>query len=562
MELANEVVDPAVSRLGRLAVERGWLDPSGLDRALAEQRRRDEAGRHEPLGAILVALGLMDAPRLGEVLVAQQRARRHARPAPPRLSRHENAVIGAWLIDAGIVDALAIERLTRLQREALRDGDHKQLGELALELDLVPAGRLGEVTAWLEDPRGADARFAARPDLAWLLDQFVAAHESSGELGRYQLVVQRSGVPGEVGRVFALAPDRPMLIGRDVPMGLTIDEPLAAGVHAQLAIDDVGRLVVTDLGSEGGTFAAGVRMDAAALSPGDAFRIGGTILSYVDRDGDEPSSSTISSILAELEIAPGSEGPAPEPAAGAGVAATVAHVDRTRAIFREFYARESQLRALADDVAPGGAAPRLGTDAPAQRPSSRVPVSGRMARMRRASSRVSLVARARLLRSSVRAHPWWRAAVVGAVVLVAALFAVSATSLARRSAGPPSAVPGAVRALHLPPPAEVPVDAGGPGSALDDAPFEATLHRSRVLRGPTGDRFAGFLVHEGRTLACEISVDRLDAMVRLRLPLPDGIRVRVRGRAAPYSGVGVLLPDGTRARTRLELESLEVQDAR
>ncbi len=540
MVLADAVVVPSVSWLGRLAVDRGWLVPQELELALAEQLRRDEAGRHDPLGAILVERGLVDPRRLGELLVAQQRLRRRARPAPPRLSRHENVAIGAWLIDAGIVDAAAIEHLTRLQREALRDGDHKMLGEIALERDLVPAGRLFEVTAWMLDPFGAGGRFAASPDQARLLALFVAAHESTSDLGRFQVIVQRSAVAGEAGRVFGIAPDRPMLIGRDVPTGLTIDDPLVSRVHAQLAIDAAGQLVVTDLGSGDGVFAAGERVGTARLASGDAFRIGGTILSFHDRER-EPACSTLVSILAELEIGCGDDRPGADPAM-VRRGGTVAQIDRVRAIFREFYARESQLRLLGGN---GGALP------PTAR-ASVVPARGiappptRASRRRLAPSRVS-----------------WRrrATVVSGVFAVAVAIAVGTATLTRRAVASPPWVPEAVRGLRLPPLVPPPAEAAGAGSYLDDRTFTATIHRSRVLRGPGGDLFAGFLVHEGRTFACEVAVDRLDTEVRLRLPLPEGALVRVRGREAPYVGPGALLPDGSRARTRLELESLAVLEA-
>jgi CheY-like chemotaxis protein len=58
--------------LGLYLVDAGVLDPAGLERALAEQRRRAAAGRPEQLGAVLTGLGLVTAAELAAALDRQR----------------------------------------------------------------------------------------------------------------------------------------------------------------------------------------------------------------------------------------------------------------------------------------------------------------------------------------------------------------------------------------------------------------------------------------------------------------------------------------------------------
>ena len=73
------------------------------------------------------------------------------------------------------------------------------------------------------------------------------------------------------GRVFRLEGET--VVGRSAACGLQVLEPGVSGVHCRLELRG-GWLVVRDLGSTNGTWLNGVRVDAAALRPGDRLRIG------------------------------------------------------------------------------------------------------------------------------------------------------------------------------------------------------------------------------------------------------------------------------------------------
>jgi hypothetical protein len=91
-------------------------------------------------------------------------------------------------------------------------------------------------------------------------------------------VCNRDGV---LLRAFALGDAEEVIIGRDVNCDIRIQAPSISREHC--AIERVGeKLFLRDLGSTGGTYANGERLDRIELAPGLEIRVGPAILKFYE----------------------------------------------------------------------------------------------------------------------------------------------------------------------------------------------------------------------------------------------------------------------------------------
>ena len=72
-----------------------------------------------------------------------------------------------------------------------------------------------------------------------------------------------------------------VLLGRGADSDGVIDHPQVSRVHARI-LNENGRLIIEDAGSETGTFVNGNRVERHVLTEGDAIRLGGQALTYID----------------------------------------------------------------------------------------------------------------------------------------------------------------------------------------------------------------------------------------------------------------------------------------
>src|SRR5215212_6012412 len=69
------------------------------------------------------------------------------------------------------------------------------------------------------------------------------------------------------------------LVGTGPECQLMVGDPKVAPLHAYFEVGEGGRVTVNDLGSEGGTFVEGERLDGSRLiSGGEEIRVGDTVL--------------------------------------------------------------------------------------------------------------------------------------------------------------------------------------------------------------------------------------------------------------------------------------------
>jgi pSer/pThr/pTyr-binding forkhead associated (FHA) protein len=176
----------------------------------------------------------------------------------------------------------------------------------------------------------ADALLSTHPDLAQLLARELLdlAREAQVTLpeppevvlqpepGRkpHSLVIAAERAPAKAGATQALTPMRPVSpppvprafvildgertvaltqpvvsLGRRFDNSIILDDSRVSRAHAQLRLR-FGRYVVYDLGSTGGTFVNGRRVDECVLRPGDVISLGGVPIIYGE-DTAEPSDS-------------------------------------------------------------------------------------------------------------------------------------------------------------------------------------------------------------------------------------------------------------------------------
>ncbi|HZS41803.1 MAG TPA: FHA domain-containing protein, partial [Polyangia bacterium] len=96
----------------------------------------------------------------------------------------------------------------------------------------------------------------------------------SGAIPRARLVMIEGPTPGQV---FPMAPE--MDIGRTSASGLAIASPSVSRKHARIALLD-GVFWIVDLGSSGGVFVNGRRVERHRLAHGDVIGIGQVKLRY------------------------------------------------------------------------------------------------------------------------------------------------------------------------------------------------------------------------------------------------------------------------------------------
>jgi hypothetical protein len=100
--------------LGRIAVEKGYLQPRDLDRCVREQVGDPlcRGGRFmAPLGEILVSRGYLSDVQLGDVLDEQRRRL----DAPSEAGRVEDALFGRRVVKERLASPAAVNAALRLQ---------------------------------------------------------------------------------------------------------------------------------------------------------------------------------------------------------------------------------------------------------------------------------------------------------------------------------------------------------------------------------------------------------------------------------------------------------------
>lgn len=524
------------THLGQLAIAAGLIEPEALAALRAQARRLEQ-----PLGAALVASGAIDARQLGELLAEQQRRRHQPGPAAPRLTEQEHRLLGLWLVHEGLVDVETLVACREHQAQALRAGRHRLLGEVVLERELIPAGRMESMLACLAHPGDIERRFNHEPQRRRLLELYLAPPELESSEARYALEVASAPTPEDVGRTHPLPSDgAPLLVGRGVDPGIDLNDETLSTPHCHLRLLEDGDLEVIDLGSVNGCFVNGHRLtEPSRLRAGEELVIGRSRLRFLDA-GSRVSSSSSDSVesvvseLAELEelevidlAAPAAEGEEPIAIAGA------------RSVFREFHARMTQLERLRDEPTAHAAAPQPAGPAPPA-----------------LTARPAVSAKAR--RVATQQARWPGLVFAGlallAVVGLGALVALSWPGARRRQ-------PPASELERLLP------DAGAARAAADQPP--AALGSRLRVRGTSvgwrwlqaGDQalFCGALRQaDGELLFVQGPAAALGELVsedRSRPPFGDGAQLELSGTLRAFDGPPAILPGGRRARFYLEVSS-------
>ena len=89
---------------------------------------------------------------------------------------------------------------------------------------------------------------------------------------------------GDVLRAYALGDSEEVVIGRDAHCDIRITSSSVSREHC--AVEWQGRsLVLRDLGSTGGTYADGSRLDQIELRDGMEIKVGPAILKFLDGEG-------------------------------------------------------------------------------------------------------------------------------------------------------------------------------------------------------------------------------------------------------------------------------------
>src|SRR5438270_14067085 len=88
------------------------------------------------------------------------------------------------------------------------------------------------------------------------------------------------------GRRFALAEGETLVIGRGNDSGTRLTDPRVGRVHCRVEYRD-GKVLLSDAGSAGGTRVNGRLVTRHELKPGDAIRVGDTLLSFRWTEPDE-----------------------------------------------------------------------------------------------------------------------------------------------------------------------------------------------------------------------------------------------------------------------------------
>src|SRR3954471_411477 len=99
------------------------------------------------------------------------------------------------------------------------------------------------------------------------------------------------------------------LVGSGSECQLMIGDPQVSPLHAYFEVEEGGRVVLHDLGSEGGTFVDGERIDGSrAIEGGEEIRIGDTVLTPSVADPAEEERERAEHAGEEPENAPAVRG--------------------------------------------------------------------------------------------------------------------------------------------------------------------------------------------------------------------------------------------------------------
>jgi pSer/pThr/pTyr-binding forkhead associated (FHA) protein len=80
----------------------------------------------------------------------------------------------------------------------------------------------------------------------------------------------------------------PKLIGRSPKAEIQVPSPTVSREHAKV-VKEMGKIVITDLGSTNGVFVNNFKVDRWILADGDSIRIGNTIFLFRAEQKDRPA---------------------------------------------------------------------------------------------------------------------------------------------------------------------------------------------------------------------------------------------------------------------------------
>jgi tetratricopeptide (TPR) repeat protein/predicted Ser/Thr protein kinase len=122
--------------VGKLALQKGWINADQLKDALAEQEGSERGGARRPLGVLLVSRGALSEERLVALLEEQKKVL-EAAAADARL-RREDHLFGQILIKQGAASEEQIHKALRRQAEAAERGEIPvpRLGQILMEMGI------------------------------------------------------------------------------------------------------------------------------------------------------------------------------------------------------------------------------------------------------------------------------------------------------------------------------------------------------------------------------------------------------------------------------------------
>jgi predicted Ser/Thr protein kinase len=130
--------------VGKLALQKGWINSAQLKEALAEQSTLQRTGQRRPLGVILVSRGALTDERLLDLLEEQRKLL--AENAANTQVRKEDFLFGQILLKQGVATSDQINSALRAQAELVERGevDVPRLGQILMEMGVSDAKAVGE----------------------------------------------------------------------------------------------------------------------------------------------------------------------------------------------------------------------------------------------------------------------------------------------------------------------------------------------------------------------------------------------------------------------------------